>query len=171
MSKWMVGLVVCAALTALLSVGCGDEDKLGCRSDGDCSGIRVCEKGTCEDPPEQRELEDVMMNDTDDMTQPLHASGEGDSFVLVALTEERGRRGAEKMVVQKVTREGDEVRVELGEKRSGAVTAIGLCHSDEIEGECSASLMVGDEIVVCWWEKGARMMKSPDERCAERRER
>ena len=35
---------------APLLMCCLDEDKTGCRSDGDCRGVRVCVSGVCETP-------------------------------------------------------------------------------------------------------------------------
>ena len=42
-------LLVVLCLASLL-LGCLDEDKTGCRADGDCQGVRVCEEGVCETP-------------------------------------------------------------------------------------------------------------------------
>lgn len=49
-TAWVAPWAFIASLCASVAVGCLDEDKQGCRSDGDCRGVRVCRDAVCVTP-------------------------------------------------------------------------------------------------------------------------
>ena len=71
----MRAALILALLTLLAPLGCVDENKRGCRTDGDCRGVRVCQQDVCVTPPGFAD-EDLLGEDPDDNNSAESVLGE-----------------------------------------------------------------------------------------------
>lgn len=69
----MRSLAILGCFLLVFSTSCLDEDKSGCRTDGDCRGVRVCKQSVCLTPPG---FEEAVAPDDTDSLGPSQSCGE-----------------------------------------------------------------------------------------------